>query len=159
MDNTLTYKYHCEKINSLITKLANSKWGANPTVVKTFAQVRCFSSADYASLNETCRIAIGCMKLIPIGIPLKAAGFTSPNSRRKDLEHIKMLKQTFDVRHSMFGQECGLSRLKFRRRFLSYALHEPLSHYLLREHFQTVFLLPEVSLTASELGWLQLNPV
>ena len=155
LDRTLTYKYHCEKTrkkvetrNSLIRKLTNSKWGAKPTVVRTSAQALCFSTAEYAcpvwcrsvhakkvniSLNETCRIVTGCMKPTPLENLYKAAGFTSPDLRRKAHEHTEKLKQTFDARHSIFGQECGTGRLKSRRRFLSHPLDEPPSHYPLRE--------------------------
>lgn len=155
LDRTLTYRYHCEKTrkkvearNGLIRKLTNSKWGAKPTVVRTSAQALCFSVAEYAcpvwsrsahakkvniSLNETCRIATGCMKPTPLDNLYKAAGFTNPDSRRAAHEHIEKLKKTFDDRHSLFGRECGPSRLKSRHRFLSSALDEPPSDYPPRE--------------------------
>ncbi|XP_030750457.1 uncharacterized protein LOC115878186 [Sitophilus oryzae] len=180
LDRTLTYKYHCEKTrkkvearNSLIRKLTNSKWGAKPTVVRTSAQALCFSTAEYAcpvwcrsvhakklniSLYETCRIVTGCMKPTPLENLYKAAGFTSPDLRRKAHEHTEKLKQTFDARHSIFGQECGTGRLKSRRRFLSHPLDEPPSLYPLERTHQMVFLAtgkPGECSTESELGWPQ----
>ena len=73
----LSFKQHCENFagkiqsrNNLLSKLANSRWGANPHVMRTTALAMCYSVAEYAcpvwldsthsklidvALNETCR--------------------------------------------------------------------------------------------------------
>lgn len=87
-----------------------------------------------------------------------AAGFPSAESRRNAHEHTENLKQTFDIRHSIFGQECSSSRLKSRLRFLGPALDEPPSTTNFERTHQTVFVvIGELHLTALELGWLQQN--
>ena len=88
LDRMLSFKQHCENFagkiqsrNNLLSKLANSRWGANPHVMRTTALAMCYSVAEYAcpvwldsthsklidvALNETCRKITGCMKSTPI---------------------------------------------------------------------------------------------
>ena len=76
MDGTLSFKEPTRKLkakiqsrNALLSKLANSKWGANPYTLRTTALALCFSTAEYAcpvgerlshagkvgsALNDTC---------------------------------------------------------------------------------------------------------
>lgn len=61
----------------------------------------------------------------PIENLQKTVSSTRPDSHSKTHKYTEKLRQTFDVRHSIFGQECAPSRLKLRRRFLSYVLDEP----------------------------------
>lgn len=151
LDRSLTYKYHCEKTrqkvaarNNILRKLANSKWGAKPAILRTTAQALCYSTAEYAcpvwsrsshakkvdvSLNETCRLVTGCMKPTPIERLHKAAGFASPNSRRKGHEFTERCRQTIDERHPLFGAETQSKRLKSRRRFLDVKLDDPPANY------------------------------
>ena len=55
MDRTLSFKEHPRKLkakiqsrNALLSKLANSKWGANPYTLRTTALALCFSAGEYA---------------------------------------------------------------------------------------------------------------
>ena len=88
MDRTLSFKEHARKLkakiqsrNALLSKLANSKWGANPYTLRTTALALCFSTAEYAcpvwersahagkidsALNDTCRRITGCLKPTPL---------------------------------------------------------------------------------------------
>ena len=87
MDRTLSFKEHTRKLkakiqsrNALLSKLANSKWGANPYTLRTTALALYFSTAEYAcpvwersahaakidsALNDTCRRITGCLKPTP----------------------------------------------------------------------------------------------
>ena len=84
LDRTLSYKRHIEKTkakansrNSIVRELANSKWGAHPSTIRTSGLALVYSVAEYASpvwghskhagkldpvLNETCRNITGCLK-------------------------------------------------------------------------------------------------
>ena len=55
LDRTLSFKEHTRKLkakipsrNALLSKLANSKWGANLYTLRTTALALCFSTAEYA---------------------------------------------------------------------------------------------------------------
>ena len=85
LDRTLSYKAHIEKTkkkvgtrNNIIRKLRTSKWEATPTTLRLSALALCYSAAEYAcpvwersthakklnaTLNETCRMITGCLKL------------------------------------------------------------------------------------------------
>lgn len=165
LDRTLTYKQHCQntssKVNSrnnIIRKLCSSQWGANPSVLLTSGKALCFSVGEYAcsvwcrsahtkkvdtSLNETCRIATGCMKPTPIDKLYRAAGMNTPKTRRANHEYLERFKQTFDERHVMYGQlEPSRSRLKSRRSFMRFTQPEPPDWYPLRDPETTGTSLP-----------------
>jgi len=76
----LTYRKHCEGVkekicakNNIIRKLTNTKWGAQPHVLRTLALILCFSTAEYAApvwtnsahMSEIVRIVSGCLKPTP----------------------------------------------------------------------------------------------
>ena len=87
MDRTFSFKEHTRKLkakiqsrNALLSKLANSEWGANPYTLRTTALALCFSTAEHAcpvwersayagkidsALNDTCRRITGCLKRTP----------------------------------------------------------------------------------------------
>ena len=87
-DRTLSFKEHTRKLkakiqsrNALLSKSANSKWGANPYTLLTTALALCFSTAKYAcpvwersshagkvdsALSNTCRRITGCLKPTPL---------------------------------------------------------------------------------------------
>lgn len=157
LDRTLTYKDHCrntrQKVtarNSLLRKLAGSKWGASPNILRTTAEALCFSTAEYAcpvwnrskhakqvtlALNETCRIATGCMKPTPIPLLYQAAGFALPEDRREAAQYVERFKQTFDDKHLLYSLEepHGTSRLKSRRRFMRSTSTEPPASFPLKQ--------------------------
>ena len=88
MDRALSFKEHTRKLkakiklrNALLSKLANSKWGANPYTLRTTALALCFSTAGYvcpvwersahaakidSALNNTCRRITECFKPTPL---------------------------------------------------------------------------------------------
>ena len=100
LDRTLSFKQHCEifagKIqsgNNLLSKLANSRWGANPHEMRTTALAMCYSVAEYAcpvwldsthsklvdvALSETCRKITGCMKSTSINQLYNLSGTARP---------------------------------------------------------------------------------
>lgn len=53
------YKQHCQntvqKVHSIIKKLRNCKWWANPTVLLTSTKALCFSTGDMLSCLEPCQ--------------------------------------------------------------------------------------------------------
>ena len=85
LDRSLSYKQHILNTkmkvatrNNLLTKLATSKWGANPSTIRTTALALSYSTAQYAApvwarsahaktldpeLNHACRSVTGCLKL------------------------------------------------------------------------------------------------
>lgn len=149
LDRSLTYKYHCQNTrqkvtsrNNLLKKLAGSKWGANPNVLRTTAEALSFSTAEYAcpvwgrsrhakdvttALNDTCRIVTGCMRAAPLPLLYKAAGFASPEDRRDSAQYQERFKQKFDDRHPLYQLEepHEPSRLRSRRRFMRSVNIEP----------------------------------
>ena len=55
IDRTLSFNEHTRKVKvkiqsryALLSKLANSKWGANPYTLRTTTSALCFSTAEYA---------------------------------------------------------------------------------------------------------------
>ena len=100
MDRTLSFKEHTRKLkakikskNALLSKLANSKWGANPYTLRTTALALCFSTAGYAcpvwersahaakidsALNNTCRRITGCFKPTPLNKVYSLVGINPP---------------------------------------------------------------------------------
>nr|CAH7724201.1 unnamed protein product [Callosobruchus chinensis] len=142
LDRTLTYKDHCRNTrhkvmarNSLLRKLAGSKWDASPNILRTTAEALSFSTAEYAcsvwsrskhaqqvrlALNDTCRIVTGCMKPTPVHLPYQAVGFAHPQNRREAAQYVERFKQIFDDKHLIYRLEepYGTSRLKSRRCFM-----------------------------------------
>ena len=100
MDRTLSFKKHTRKAkakiqsrNALLSKLANSKWGANPYTLRITALVLSFSTVEYAcpvwersahaakidsALNGTCRRIAGCLKPTPLNKVYSLAGIAPP---------------------------------------------------------------------------------
>ena len=101
MDRTLSIKEHARKLkakiqsrNALLSKLANSKCGANPYyTLRTTALALCFSTAEYAcpvlersahagkidsALNDTCRRITGFLKPTPLNKVYSLAGIAPP---------------------------------------------------------------------------------
>ena len=100
MNRTLSFKEHTRKLkakiqsrNALLSKLANSKWGANSYTLRTTALALCFSTAEHAcpvwersahaakidsALNDTCRRITGCLKPTPLNKVYSLAGIAPP---------------------------------------------------------------------------------
>ena len=84
LDRSLSYKHHIQNSkmkvatrNNLLTKLATSKWGANPSTIRTTALALSYSTAEHAApvwarsphaknldseQNRACRSVTGCLK-------------------------------------------------------------------------------------------------
>ena len=137
IDRTLTYESHILKTrakvslrNTIIRKLTHSKWGANPSTVRTTALALSFSVADYAcpvwersthaakldpALNDCCRIITGCLRQTPKEHLYTLAGIAPPNIRRAVTSQIVRSEQMDYTRHPLFGHAPARPRLKSRR--------------------------------------------
>ena len=153
LDRMLSFKQHCENFagkiqskNNLLSKLANSRWGANPHVLRTTALAMCYSVAEYAcpvwldsthsklidvALNETCRKITACMKSTPINQLYNLSGIAPPLIRRKCHLMTEKQKQETDPRHPLYGALPLNRRLKSRYSFLNkeFALQLPPEKY------------------------------
>ena len=133
LDRTLSYKHHIEKTkakansrNSIIRKLANSKWGAHPSTIRTSGLALVYSVAGYACpvwghskhagkldpvLNETCRIITGCLKPTNVNSLYTLAGIAPPDIRRLVATMKEKKRQETDQRHPLHNK-----RVKDRQR-------------------------------------------
>nr|CAH7754178.1 unnamed protein product [Callosobruchus chinensis] len=157
LDRTLTYKDYCRNTrhkvmasNSLLRKLAGSKWGASQNILRITAEALCFSTAEYAcpvwrrskhakqvtlALNDTCRIVTGCMKPTPLYLLYQAAGFALPQDRHEAAQYAERFKRIFDDKHLLYSLEepHGTSRLKSRKRFMRSTSIEPPANIPLKQ--------------------------
>ena len=140
LDRTLSYKAHIEKTkkkvgtrNNIIRKLRNSKWGANPTTLRSSALALCYSAAEYAcpvwehsthanklnaTLNETCRMITGCLKPTNTNSLPILAGIAPSDIRRAVASRTERTRQTMDERHPLNGHLGVVPRLKSRKSFI-----------------------------------------
>ena len=140
MDRALSFKEHTRKLkakiqlrNALLSKLANSKWGANPYTLRATSLALCFSTAEYAcpvweksahagkvdsALYDTCRRSTGCLKPIPFNKLYSLAGIAPSNIRREVSSQFELQKCDLDQRHPMYGLIAAPSRLKSGKNFL-----------------------------------------
>ncbi|GFR87248.1 hypothetical protein ElyMa_000742000 [Elysia marginata] len=118
--------------NSLLRKLANSNWGADPKTLRTTALALSYSTAEYSSavwarschakkvdaeLNNACRFVTG--QLRPTTLPLlyRTAGIAPPDVRRQTHGSTEKHKQETDLRHPLFDHSYPRARLKSRKSF------------------------------------------
>ena len=142
----LTYKDHIANTkakvssrNSILKKLANTKWGTDASTIRTTALALCFSAAEYASpvwsrsvhaakidpvLNDACRAITGCLKPTRVDDLYLLSGIAPPYIRRTVVSEKEKNKQETDPLHPLFQQEPAVKRLKSRKSFLH--LVEPL---------------------------------
>ena len=140
LDRSLTFRRHCEEVegkvcsrNNILRKLTNTKWGAQPHVLRTSALAICLSAAEYAApvwynsahakkvdvaVNETTRIISGCLKPTPVKEVYPTVGIAPPSIRRRVAAEVERGKQITDPRHPMYGSQTRRCRLKSRRSFL-----------------------------------------
>ncbi|GFR89030.1 RNA-directed DNA polymerase from mobile element jockey-like protein [Elysia marginata] len=84
--------------NSLLRKLVNSNWGADPKTLRTTALALSYSTAEYSSavwarschakkvdaeLNNACRIVTGQLRPTPLPLLYRTAGIAPPDIRRQ----------------------------------------------------------------------------
>ncbi|KAL7383211.1 hypothetical protein ABVT39_006598 [Epinephelus coioides] len=140
LDRTLSFKLHLQNTkakvntrNNILRKLVNSKWGADPSIVRTTALALCFSTAEYAcsswsrchhtklvdtALNDTCRIITGCIKSTPVPCLYALAGIAPPHIRRSIIAQDERRAQEEDTSHPLHGHTAPPPRLKSRSSFL-----------------------------------------
>ena len=139
LDRTLSFAQHTKNVkakvaarNSLLGKLANSNWGADPKTLRTTALALSYSSAEYCSavwarschakkvdpeLNNACRVVTGQLRPTPLPLLYRSAGIAPPEVRRQVHSSTHKFKQETDQRHPLFDHKYPESRLKSRKRF------------------------------------------
>ncbi|GFR92180.1 RNA-directed DNA polymerase from mobile element jockey-like protein [Elysia marginata] len=118
--------------NSLLRKLANSNWGADPKTLRTTVLVLSYSTAEYSSavwarschaknvdaeLNNACRIVTGQLRTTPLPLLYRRAGIVPPDIRRQTHESTEKHKQETDLRHPLFDHSYPRVRLKSMKSF------------------------------------------
>ncbi|KAI5734493.1 hypothetical protein M8J77_007133 [Diaphorina citri] len=119
--------------NSIIRKLTNTSWGAQPETLRISVMGLCLSAAEYAapawinsahakqvdiSINQGVRIMTGCLKPTPLEKLYPLSGIAPPRIRRQVSAEIERKKQTQDSRHPLYNKSAHASRLKSRKSFL-----------------------------------------
>ena len=119
--------------DSIIPKLANSKWGCKASTLRPSCLVLCYSAAKYAcpvwarstharKLNraphDCCRIISGCLKPTNLDSVHLLAGIAPPHIRRTVACRMERTRQTTDARHQLFHHRPAASRLKSRKSFM-----------------------------------------
>ena len=161
LDRTLSFKQHVEQLkkklssrNTLLGKLANSSWGADPATLKQTAIALCYSTAEYcapiwsrschaqkidAELNKACRIITGNLKPTPLPDLYKLASISPPSIRRDAITKAEREKQLSDNRHPMYNHQRVQQRLRSRKSFVTVNRlgNESLSTYRLRRWMET----------------------
>ena len=104
LDSSLSYKQHIQNTkmgvatrNNLLTKLATSRLGANPSTIRTTAFALSYSTAEYAApvwarsphaknldpeLNQACQSVTGCIKPTNVEDLYLLSGIAHPAVRR-----------------------------------------------------------------------------
>ena len=94
LDRSLSYKHHIRNTkmkvaarNNLLTKLATSKWGANPSSIRTASLALSYSTAEYAApvwarsahaMNLDPELNQACLKLTTIEDLYLLSGIATP---------------------------------------------------------------------------------
>ena len=191
LDRTLSFKQHVEQLkkklssrNTLLGKLANSSWGADPVTLKQSALALCYSTAEYCApvwsrschaqkvdteLNKACRIITGNLKPTPLPYLYRLASIPPPSIRREAITKVERQKQLSDNRHPLFNHQGVQRRLRSRKSFVTVESlgNEPLPTYKLRrwtdtdQHHSESIPLPSENLpNGSSLNrkeWVTLN--
>ena len=153
LDRTLSYAEHTKKVkgkvatrNNLLSKLANSSWGADPTTLRTTALALSYSTAEYccavwgnschakkvdAELNNACRTITGNLRPTPLPSLYRLAGIAPPDIRRNVTTRTEKFRQEVDERHPLHGHVPPTSRLKSRKSFMT---HESLNTRMAYDH-------------------------
>ena len=135
LDMSLSYKQHIQNTkmkvathNNLLTKLATSKWGANPGTIRTTALALSYSTAEYAALdlarsahakNLDPELNKACLKPTNVADLYLLSAIAPPAIRRDVCARVERQKESPRETHSLFGQIPGASCLKSRHCFLS----------------------------------------
>ena len=122
LDRSLTFKEHINKTrakistrNNILRKLATSKWGATPHVLRTSALALSYSAAKYACpvweqsqsahakrldpvLNESRRLITEYLKPANVGNLRLLAGIAPPEIRGETASKLERSRQAYDLR-------------------------------------------------------------
>ena len=134
LDRTLSYRSHILSIkakvntrNNILRKLTNSKWGCTPHTLRISTLALRYTAAEYAcsvwsrsvharkldpALNNACGIITCWLKPTNTSNLHLLAGIAPPEIRRETASRAERLCQSTDPRHSLFGSEPALTRLK-----------------------------------------------
>ena len=116
LDRSLSYRQHLRNTkmnvathNNQLNKLATSRWGANPSNLRTTALVLSYSTAEYAApvceksahaknldpeLNQACRSVTGCPKPTNVEDFYLLSGIVPPAIRRDVCARVERQKQS-----------------------------------------------------------------
>ena len=139
LDQTLSFAKHAQNVkakvaarNSILGKLANSIWGADPKTLQMTALALSYSTAEYASpvwarschakkidpeLNNTCQVVTRQLRPTPLPLLYRTAGIAPPQTWREIQSRTHKQLQENDKRHLMFDHKYPQSRLKSRKSF------------------------------------------
>ncbi|GFR81256.1 retrovirus-related Pol polyprotein from type-1 retrotransposable element R1 [Elysia marginata] len=134
LDRTLSFSQHAMNVkakvaarNSLLRKLANSNWGADPKTLHTTSLALSYSTAEYSStvwarschakkvdveLNNACRIVNEQLRPTPLLLQYRTAGIAPPDIRRQIHGSTEKHKEETDLRHPLFDHSYPRARLK-----------------------------------------------
>ena len=119
--------------NSIIGKLANSKWGCKATTLRPSSLALCYSAAEYPwpvwarsthahkliqALHDCRRIISGCLKPTNLDSVHILAGIAPHHTRRTVACRMERTRQTTDARHQLFHHQPAASSLKSRKCFM-----------------------------------------
>ena len=117
---------------SIIRKLANSKWGCMASTLRPSCLALCYSAAEYAcpvwarsthahmlnpALHDCCRIISGYLKPTNLDSVHLQAGIAPPHIRYVACR-MEQTRQTTDARHQLFHHQPAVIRLKSRKSFM-----------------------------------------
>ena len=141
LDRSISYTQHIQNTkmkvatrNNLLTKLATSKRGANPSTIRKTALALSSSTVDYVApvwarsahaknmdpeLNQACRSVTGCLNPTNVEDLYLLSGITPPAIRRDVGARMERQKQTTRETHSLFVHISATRRPKSRHCFLS----------------------------------------
>ncbi|XP_076032014.1 uncharacterized protein LOC143019923 [Oratosquilla oratoria] len=141
LDRSLTYRPHTEALRgklssrlSLLSKLANTKWGADPKTLRTAALALCYSTAEYCApvwcrsthsrkidpmLIKTCRIITVTLRPTPTNYLYRFPGISPPALQRDTINKTEKRKQENNPRHPLYGHIPAPAQLKSRKSFLT----------------------------------------
>jgi len=144
LNRLYSYRQHVVKLqgklqtrNSLLRKLTNSTWGADPTTVRTTALALCYSTAEYVcrvwgrsahakkvdiALNESCRCITGCIQSTNIDSLYILAGIAPSAIRRTVASRRERSRQIEDPRRPLYGHCPARQRLQSRKIFMNSVL-------------------------------------
>ena len=139
LDRTLSFKEHILKLkkkissrNYLISKLANSSWGADTKTLRATALTLSYSTAEYCApvlsrschagkvdpeLNSACRNITGTLWDTPLPTLRRLSGIAPPSTCRDTTSSVERCKQLSNPHHPLYYHQQVESRLRSRHRF------------------------------------------